>query len=109
MGLDAVRETVKKVNDVEFEPTNKTLDEPKEGKHDDKEHSGGDTYAGGVGLLFIEVKKMKCSGASSRREVVVLLAWEAWEVTNAFTRAETLSRYIFVLEYVRRRARVTGN
>lgn len=55
MGLDSAREAVKKVNDVEFEPTNKILDEPKEGKHDDKEHSGGDTYAGGVGLHFIEV------------------------------------------------------
>lgn len=48
LGLDAAREAAKKVKDVEFEPTNKTLDEPKEGKHDDKEHSGGDTYAGGV-------------------------------------------------------------
>lgn len=49
LGLDAAREAAKKVKDVEFEPANKTLDEPKEGKHDDKEHSGGDTYAGGTG------------------------------------------------------------
>ncbi|KAJ3565249.1 hypothetical protein NP233_g7756 [Leucocoprinus birnbaumii] len=49
LGLDAAREAAKKVKDVEFEPTDKTLDEPKEGKHDDKEHSGGDTYAGGTG------------------------------------------------------------
>ncbi|XP_006455343.1 hypothetical protein AGABI2DRAFT_226806 [Agaricus bisporus var. bisporus H97] len=48
LGLDAAREAAKKVKDIDFEPKNKTLDEPKEGKHDDKEHSGGDTYAGGV-------------------------------------------------------------
>ncbi|KAF7762262.1 hypothetical protein Agabi119p4_8855 [Agaricus bisporus var. burnettii] len=49
LGLDAAREAAKKVKDIDFEPKNKTLDEPKEGKHDDKEHSGGDTYAGGTG------------------------------------------------------------
>ena len=99
MGLDAAREVVKKVNDVEFESTNKILDEPKEGQHDDKEHSGGDTYAGGVGLHFIEIYSTRCSHAFPRQEVVAPLAWEAWEATNAFTRAGTLSRYIFVLGY----------
>jgi len=99
LGLDAAREVVKKVNDVEFESTNKILDEPKEGKHDDEEHSGGDTYAGGVGLHFIEVYSTRCSHAFPRQEVVAPLAWEAWEATNAFTRAGTLSRYIFVLGY----------
>ncbi|KXN89721.1 von Willebrand factor A domain-containing protein 8 [Leucoagaricus sp. SymC.cos] len=49
LGLDAAREAAKKVKDVEFEPTNKALDGPKEGKHDNEEHSGGDTYAGGTG------------------------------------------------------------
>lgn len=53
LGLDAAREAAKKVKDVEFEPANKALDEPKEGKHDDKEHSGGDTYAGGVSLIYM--------------------------------------------------------
>jgi len=66
LGLDAAREVVTKVNDVEFESTNKILDEPKEGQHDDKEHSGGDTYAGGVGLHFIEVYSTRCSHAFPR-------------------------------------------
>lgn len=52
LGLDAAREAAKKVKDIEFEPENKTLDEPKEGKHDGKEHSGGDTYAGGVSFML---------------------------------------------------------
>lgn len=40
----------KTVQDLHFEPKPSQLElgEPKEGKHDDKEHSGGNTYAGGV-------------------------------------------------------------
>lgn len=54
LGLDAAREAAKKkVEEIAFEPTNTELTEPKEGKHDDKEHSGGNTYAGGVSALFI--------------------------------------------------------
>ncbi|KAG6840024.1 hypothetical protein C0991_009490 [Blastosporella zonata] len=49
LGLDAAREAAKKVQDMEFEPSKTDLSEPKEGKHDDKEHSGGNTYAGGTG------------------------------------------------------------
>ncbi|KAG5651686.1 hypothetical protein H0H81_007817 [Sphagnurus paluster] len=50
LGLDAAREAAKKkVQDIEFEPKNTELGEPKEGKHDDKEHSGGNTFAGGTG------------------------------------------------------------
>jgi hypothetical protein len=55
LGLDAAREAVKKtVQEIEFKPTNTELTEPKEGKHDDKEHSGGNTYAGGVGGSIIQ-------------------------------------------------------
>ncbi|KAG6898082.1 hypothetical protein C0992_006002 [Termitomyces sp. T32_za158] len=50
LGLDAAREaTKKKIQDIEFEPNKTDLSQPKEGKHDDKEHSGGNTYAGGTG------------------------------------------------------------
>ncbi|RDB28140.1 von Willebrand factor A domain-containing protein 8 [Hypsizygus marmoreus] len=50
LGLDAAREAAKKkVQEIQFEPTKTDLSEPKEGKHDDKEHSGGNTYAGGTG------------------------------------------------------------
>ena len=51
LGLDAARGAAKKkVHDIEFTPKETSLDEPKEGIHDDKEHSGGNTYAGGVCL-----------------------------------------------------------
>ncbi|KAF8909617.1 AAA domain-containing protein [Gymnopilus junonius] len=50
LGLDAAREAAKKkVQDVQFEPKNTDLDQPKEGEHDDKEHSGGNRWAGGTG------------------------------------------------------------
>ncbi|KAG6885080.1 hypothetical protein C0993_006041 [Termitomyces sp. T159_Od127] len=50
LGLDAARKaTKKKIKDIEFEPSKTDLGQPKEGKHDDKEHSGGNTYAGGTG------------------------------------------------------------
>jgi len=49
LGLDAAREAVKKKNqDIEFTPKETSLDEPKEGIYDNKEHSGGNTFAGGV-------------------------------------------------------------
>lgn len=49
MGLDAAREAAKKkVKDIHFEPKDTSLDQPKEGEHDDKEHSGGNRWAGGV-------------------------------------------------------------
>ncbi|GAA5944071.1 H(+)-transporting V1 sector ATPase subunit E [Sporobolomyces koalae] len=58
VGIDAVRgaegssaeERVKSAEIIKFEPTGSTeLDEPKHGKEDDKEHSGGNTWAGGTG------------------------------------------------------------
>ncbi|GAA6044030.1 hypothetical protein JCM8097_004313 [Rhodosporidiobolus ruineniae] len=55
VGMDAVRgealpKEEKKAKVIEFEPTGDTsLSGPKEGKHDDKEHSGGNTWAGGTG------------------------------------------------------------
>lgn len=51
LGLEAARAaTKKKVQDIEFTPKNTELGGPKEGKHDDKEHHGGNTWAGGVSL-----------------------------------------------------------
>ncbi|KAJ6597514.1 AAA domain-containing protein [Mycena vulgaris] len=50
LGLAAAREAaVKKIKDVKFEPKNTELGEPKEGDHDDKEHHGGNKWAGGTG------------------------------------------------------------
>ncbi|KAE9393793.1 hypothetical protein BT96DRAFT_958988 [Gymnopus androsaceus JB14] len=52
LGIDAAREAAsgKAIKDVQFTP--KSLDplgDPKEGEHDDKEHVGGNRFAGGVG------------------------------------------------------------
>ncbi|KAG7095577.1 hypothetical protein E1B28_006310 [Marasmius oreades] len=51
LGLDAAREAAKKklVSDFEYTPKNTDLSEPKEGVHDDKQHQGGNKYAGGTG------------------------------------------------------------
>ncbi|KAJ7860618.1 AAA domain-containing protein [Mycena olivaceomarginata] len=50
LGLAAAREAAKKkIQDAKFEPKNTELGEPKEGDHDDKEHSGGNKWAGGTG------------------------------------------------------------
>ncbi|KAJ7481878.1 AAA domain-containing protein [Mycena latifolia] len=50
LGLSAAREAAtKKIKDVKFEPKNTELGEPKEGDHDDKEHHGGNKWAGGTG------------------------------------------------------------
>lgn len=49
LGLDAAREAAKKqIKDIQYKPKNTELGEPKEGQHDDKEHEGGNTWAGGV-------------------------------------------------------------
>ncbi|KAJ7829773.1 hypothetical protein B0H14DRAFT_3716919 [Mycena olivaceomarginata] len=49
LGLAAAREAAKKkIQDAKFEPKNTELGEPKEGDHDDKEHSGGNKWAGGL-------------------------------------------------------------
>ncbi|KAF9485607.1 hypothetical protein BDN70DRAFT_847463 [Pholiota conissans] len=50
LGIEAAREAAKKkVQDVHFEPKETNLDQPKEGQHDDKEHHGGNKWAGGTG------------------------------------------------------------
>ncbi|KAJ7443890.1 AAA domain-containing protein [Mycena galericulata] len=50
LGLAAAREAAKKkIQDVKFEPKHTELGEPKEGDHDDKEHHGGNKWAGGTG------------------------------------------------------------
>lgn len=53
LGLEAAREAAtKKIHEMKFEPTGSTeLDEPKEGEHDDKEHHGGNRWAGGVSFF----------------------------------------------------------
>lgn len=51
VGLEAAREAAKnKIKDISFEPKKTDLDEPKEGIHDpdEKPHSGGNRWAGGV-------------------------------------------------------------
>lgn len=58
LGIEAAREAAKKkVNDIKFEPKGSTdLSEPKFGKEDPKneEHSGGNTWAGGVSNIFLQ-------------------------------------------------------
>ena len=50
VGLAAVQDEDKNPVDVSFDPTGSTeLSEPKVGKLDDKEHHGGNTWAGGTG------------------------------------------------------------
>ncbi|TFK71122.1 hypothetical protein BDN72DRAFT_838036 [Pluteus cervinus] len=49
LGAKAAREDIKKIEDVTFELKSIKLDKPKEGKHDDKDHHGGNTWAGGTG------------------------------------------------------------
>ncbi|KJA23810.1 hypothetical protein HYPSUDRAFT_137004 [Hypholoma sublateritium FD-334 SS-4] len=50
LGLEAARGVAKtKVQDVHFEPKDTDLSEPKEGEHDDKDHHGGNKWAGGTG------------------------------------------------------------
>ncbi|TEB25531.1 hypothetical protein FA13DRAFT_1738248 [Coprinellus micaceus] len=49
LGFDAARAATKKVQDVEFTPKSTELNGPKEGEHDNKEHHGGNKWAGGTG------------------------------------------------------------
>ena len=59
LGLEAARGVTKnKVQDVHFEPKATDLSEPKEGEHDDKEHHGGNKWAGGVGYIMLDVKEI---------------------------------------------------
>jgi hypothetical protein len=54
--LEAARESAKtKVQEIQFEPTNTDLRELKEGKHNNEEHSGGNTFASGVSLVYLNV------------------------------------------------------
>lgn len=51
LGLDAAREEARKVLDMKYEPKGDTsLSDPKYGKEDpqNKPHTGGNTWAGGV-------------------------------------------------------------
>ncbi|THU86941.1 hypothetical protein K435DRAFT_970118 [Dendrothele bispora CBS 962.96] len=50
LGLEAAREAAKKkIQDLQWEPKQTDLSGPKEGKHDNKQHQGGNTWAGGTG------------------------------------------------------------
>ncbi|KAF5377791.1 hypothetical protein D9757_008075 [Collybiopsis confluens] len=52
LGIDAAREVSSSngVKDLEYTPSSKDrLGDPKEGEHDDKQHVGGNRFAGGVG------------------------------------------------------------
>ncbi|KIK61659.1 hypothetical protein GYMLUDRAFT_42680 [Collybiopsis luxurians FD-317 M1] len=52
LGIDAAREAsaLKGVKDMQFTPSSKeALGHPKEGEHDDKQHVGGNRFAGGIG------------------------------------------------------------
>jgi hypothetical protein len=52
LGLEAAREAAKKrILNFQYEPKSTDLDIPKEGKHDDEPHEGGNTFAGGVSIL----------------------------------------------------------
>ena len=62
----------------EFKPKETSLSEPKEGQHDDKEHSGGNKWAGGV-RLFLRFISQLCAYnfPSFRLEEETLLEWAA--------------------------------
>lgn len=86
LGLEAARENVKKkVQDVHFEPKATDLNEPKEGEHDDKDHHGGNKWAGGVSdsafnPTFPILIHFDRPSEEIRRE------WEAEGATSAFTK-----------------------
>ena len=54
VGLAAAREQVRKVLDMKYEPKDTTLSDPKHGKDDpeNKPHTGGNTWSGGVRILL---------------------------------------------------------
>jgi len=63
----------------EFEPKETSLSEPKEGQHDDKEHSGGNKWAGGV-RIFCGLILLLCPYSGHfffRLEEETLLGWAA--------------------------------
>lgn len=91
LGLDAAREASNKiVHEIQFEPEETDLSEPKEGEHDDKEHSGGNTYAGGVSVL-----PNLLWGASLRRHRLVEeipLVWVAVADISDYSKEEKSNR-----------------
>lgn len=56
LGLEAVREAKKTVQEIQFAPKEDKLDAPKEGVHDEKQHSGGNRFAGGVSRNLSEAR-----------------------------------------------------
>lgn len=97
LGIDAAREAAKKkVQDIHFEPKKTKLTEPKEGEHDDKPHSGGNKWAGGVSsktdsCIITLLMRM----GFPRLEAATLQVWEVAEATNAFTKEATSSRCVW--------------
>lgn len=90
LGLDAARESAKKkVQDVHFEPKNTDLDQPKEGEHDDEEHSGGNRWAGGV-RFFQPISHL--FSLHPRLAEETQQAWVAVGATNVSTREAISNR-----------------
>lgn len=94
LGIEAAREAAKRrVSDIKFEPKGKTdLSEPKFGKEDPKneEHSGGNTWAGGVSI-FIHIC---CDLNGSERYTAFSDRWprhcgfrRSWRIHAPFQRA----------------------
>lgn len=54
VGLDAARTSTKaNLKEIQFEPKETSLSEPKEGIDDGLEHHGGNTFAGGVSMCLL--------------------------------------------------------
>lgn len=95
LGLNAAREATKrKVLDIKFEPKGDTkLDKPKFGKEDpdNEPHSGGNTWAGGVGVIGL-VSAFEFYLRFCRLAGGILLGWEGVEVTCVSTKVMISSR-----------------
>ncbi len=82
VGLDAARESVKdKVKSIGYEPKDMSLLGPKEGKHDDEEHFGGNTFAGGVSIDLLTDSYVENSHLNSvDRRKRYSWSWRTWRI-----------------------------
>ena len=96
LGLDAAREAAKKqVNEITFEPANAEPDGPKEGAHDDKQHSGGNTFAGGVSAARDPYIAIRPNDDGAKRQAgVIRLVWADEADTNDCSRVAISSRLV---------------
>lgn len=79
---------------MKYEPKNTSLSEPKHGKDDpeNKPHTGGNTWAGGVRILRL----VYCDASdvvSPRLAAAILLGWEAEVDTSVCTRDIISTKY----------------